>query len=672
MNESLYDFRPFRESFLKRSNEFLSTGKVYVADVSKDTLWATYIESFPPDMQQEFNCNACRSFIKYSGLLKIREDLSYETIWDSVLTDNHPEWDKVAENMSNVIRSNLRIRDVWQPTTDKIGIPSNIVIKPGQTPIEWTHLYIPVPTRLKVIVPQEYLQKKNTLHRALKELTLEATTEVLSLISDNNLYRGTEHQPLLTQWHQAQRGFLAASSEEQKELFCWKLLGSLSSYSNLWRIRNTAIGVLLVDLSAGLNTEVALKKYEAVVAPYNYKRPKPIFTQSMLTRAKQDLEKAGLLPSLNRKLASPEDLPLEHTLYTYTNVGLPVSTDPFEALASNIAVNPSRVRATRKVNLDTFLSMLSTAQQVQVLFENRHKKNLVSLLTAQDQTTPSLFAWDNNFSWSYVGGIADSLKERVKSAGGEIRGKLRISLEWFNRDDLDLHLKHVDTDRTIYFRQRNGIHGGYLDVDMNATSSDAVEDPVENIIFERLLPWGNYEVKVHQFQKRSNQKAGYNVEIEMDNSGEVFSFPRETSPASYHTVTKFNYSQEKGLVFTGASPSRRVNASESIWNLATNSWVKVDRLCLSPNYWGYNRGNKHIFFFLENARNEDPLLRGFYNEFIKPSLSNHRKVIEALAGSMKIDTTKVDASEQLTGLGFSSTQPFELKVKIDHQVFELS
>ncbi len=51
------------------------------------------------------------------------------------------------------------------------------------------------------------------------------------------------------------------------------------------RLRSRSMGVLLVNISQGMELDTAVKKYEAMVAPANYKRPKGIYTKRMLEEA---------------------------------------------------------------------------------------------------------------------------------------------------------------------------------------------------------------------------------------------------------------------------------------------------------------------------------------------------------------------------------------------------
>ncbi len=77
-------------------------------------------------------------------------------------------------------------------------------------------------------------------------------------------------------------------------------------------------------------------------------------------------------------------------------------------------------------------------------------------------------------------------------------------------------------------------------------------------------------------------------------------------------------------------------------------------------------GNKHYFFMLDGCNNPDSV-RGFYNEFLSDEFRPNRKVFEVLSGSMKCTPEK----DQLSGLGFSSTQPNELYIKVDGRPYKV-
>jgi hypothetical protein len=81
---------------------------------------------------------------------------------------------------------------------------------------------------------------------------------------------------------------------------------------------------------------------------------------------------------------------------------------------------------------------------------------------------------------------------------------------------------------------------------------------------------------------------------------------------------------------------------------------------LSPNYWDdFKVGNKHYFFMLEGCRN-DGGARGFYNEFLRSDLDQHRKVFEIVGSKVRTEEER----DQLSGLGFSSTQKNHITVRV--------
>jgi hypothetical protein len=85
----------------------------------------------------------------------------------------------------------------------------------------------------------------------------------------------------------------------------------------------------------------------------------------------------------------------------------------------------------------------------------------------------------------------------------------------------------------------------------------------------------------------------------------------------------------------------------------------------SPNYWDAQDGigNRHVFFMLKDCVNpENP--NGFFNEYLKEDLLQHKRVFEALGSRMAVQ----DTPDQLSGVGFSTTKRNEVLVKVKGQV----
>jgi hypothetical protein len=275
-----------------------------------------------------------------------------------------------------------------------------------------------------------------------------------------------------------------------------------------------------------------------------------------------------------------------------------------------------------------------------------------------------LFRWDNDFAWSYNGNVADSLiKERVKKAGGNVNAQLRVSLSWFNYDDLDIHV-HANGDH-IYHGHRRGCGGGRLDVDMNVSA--ITREAVENVSWVSVKN-GAYKVVVNNYTKRENDDVGFVIEVESDGKVSHFNYNKAVrNKEDIHVVTLH---VKNGVVerFQMGDSGISTNAiSQEKWGLSTEKYAKVNAVTLSPNYWGDNAvGNEHTFFFLDGAENDEPT-RGIYNEFLHPRLVKHRKVFEVIGEKTKCEPTE----GQLSGLGFSSTKPDSVIVRVKQRLFNI-
>ena len=661
-------FEPFKQLFQANFTQVIANQThLFQVNVDKDLLWDTYLNNFPEELRPQFNCNCCRQFIKnYGNLIAIKNNTLF-SLWNFNAGDE--VYQTVVDNLDHLV-INATVKDVFVTTFAKLGTDSNIQRLEDNSTVRWHHFYYELPKVLvykgsftEATVQNEYRSQKEVFKRSLTEITVDAVETVLELISQNSLYRGAEFTGVLQAFLKCQKEYVNLA-DNQKDNYCW--VNSIKLAGSVAKIKNTSIGTLLVDISNGEDLDVAVTTFERIMAPTNYKRPTAIISKRMVEEAEKKITELGLSDSLARRFATANDLTVNNILWKAGNVKTKSDTSLaaslFNELKEDVVVNPKQFSKLESITIADFIEkIVPKANSIELLLENKHEGNLVSLIAPENLDAPSMFKWDNGFGWSYNKGLADSMKERVKAAGGKIEGELRNSLEWFNYDDLDIFLIEPNGNKIYFDNPSSSYSSGKLDVDMNARSP-STRTPVENIIYsyrERILE-GLYKLGVHNFSKRETKDVGFCAEIECQ--GEAFSFNYSKSLAHNEEVivAEYTYSKANGVTIIKSLDSTSAVSSKQLWNINTNKFHKVNMLMYSPNYWEnqIGIGNQHYLFMLDNCKVDEA--RGFFNEFLKQELLPERKVFEALANKMKV----APSDEQLSGVGFSSTQKAEFIVKV--------
>lgn len=651
-------FKDFAAKVAARFNE-LSAGELFVVDIPGDEIWQAYLAAFPEGtnpiyrVRTEHDGSYDRAFVRRLGnVVSIDAHGQLQTIWG--LQDLPFPYSHVCAVLDAKVKNGLICR-VFRSKERKVGVVSNVELLDGGATHRWYHFHADIAQRHYARSVDETVGQFNTdmgvFQRALDELDSGAIDTVLELIDQNALYRGAEFAANVRQFRTLQLAYKGIDSVSKRNRFVWGALVGNSRAVTL--VRNSVIGTLLVDLSEGKDLEEAVKAYEQKVAPANYRRPTALITQRMVDDAAKTIADLGLEPALDRRFARISDITVNNVLWVDNDVQSRMKDGIAGLLAKDVKESAKPPKLVTDVTPEEFLQdILPKVRSMEILFANSLQGNLVSLTAPVRADAPKLFKWDNGFAWSYNGNITDSIQQKVKAAGGNIDAPLRVSLAWYNHDDLDLHSQGPDGH--VYFGDKRGI----LDVDMNA-GGGATRSPVENQAWRSPRP-GNYEIYVNQYCRRETQDVGFTLQLACNGTVQEFAYPKAVRGTI--RCLRFTYANgqishlnvlDKDLVPGVAQGVER-------WGLKTETFVKVNTLLLSPNYWDDQAvGNKHLFFILEGCANDEPA-RGIYNEFLRPELEKHRKVFEVLGNRTKCQPD----GEQLSGLGFSFTQRNTATVRV--------
>lgn len=666
------DFKKFSDGV---HNQYMSMGshELFQMNIDKDAFYAAYLAAFPEGTnpvfreRTEHDCSCCRNFIKNLGTVVTVGAGQIQTVWDNWKSFDAP-YDVVAKALRDLLRQH-EVGGVYRTKEGSYGLEKNFELIDGE-PKQWNHFHGTTYPRHRTDSPEAEAGQLNTnrgvFQRGLDEIKPEAVETVMDLVNSNSLYRGEENLIPLRGFQHLQQKYRDGGSNQ---LFSWEYLQVKGSL-----IRNTAIGTLLTDLSEGMELEKAVASFEKKVAPENYKRSKALITPAMIKAAVAKLAELGLEEAVERRFASINDVKITDVLWTDRQIK-DKSAGGFltRALMSSPQVknpDPSTLRVVG-IEAELFLStIVPNADSMEVLVKNNLTNNLVSLTAPVHASDKGMFKWPNQFGWSYNGNVADSfLREQVQARGGSVDGVFRFTHSWNrvkrNVSLMDLHVfipgsgakaenglhdHYGNTTRVGWNNRRHLPTGGVQDVDYT-TEAPANFVPVENITFPSLdkMPDGEYVCKVHNWARRIPNDGGFEAEIEF--GGKVYQYYYDKPLGNKEWVTVAVVTK-RGNDFTIEHKIPCQSASNEVWGIKTETFVKVETMMLSPNFWGDSAvGNKHLFLMLEGCKNPEPT-RGIYNEYLTPELNENRKVFEVLGAQTMCQPT----DDQLSGIGFSSTR----------------
>lgn len=667
------EFKNVKNALAENFSRISATNSLFETDIDKDYLWNLYLNSFPEGTnpiyreRRIYDCSACRQFIRnIGGAVYIDEDLNIHSIFE--FDTGSKTFQPVMDAMAIYVTSRP-IVDIYFNDSSTVGIDKNRELLDNGTVQTWDHFFVTLPPTMydthktQISIEKARIRdRKNVFKRSLDEISMDAIDTVLELIYSNTLYKGEEWKTYLEVLRENKELYMAVP-EDKKEAYAWKRAIKLNDA--VGKIRNHSIGVLLTDISEGIDLDSAVRRYETIVAPTNYKRPKAIYTKKMLEEAKRKITELGYLDSLPRRFATLDDITVNNILFSNKDAAKRISGDIFDDMIEDIAVDPKKFSRVEEVSAEKFVnSVLPTAKSLEILLENRHVKNMVSLIAPVNKDAKSMFKWNNGFSWAYAGNITDSdIRENVKNAGGKVDGVLRFSIQWneagTDNCDLDAHCVEPNGYEIYFGRARRpsvSPMGGQLDVDIIHPNGDVA---VENITWgnSSCMKEGAYIFYVHQYS--GSARHGFRAEIEFN--GTIYSFDYDKTMRSGEKIRVAEVRMDQYGNFTLKELIPSSVSTREVWGLKTNGFAPVTVVMYSPNYWDDQQGigHRHYFFMLKDCVNpEQP--NGFYNEFLDNRLNEHKRVFEALGSKLAV----ASADDQLSGIGFSATKRNDLVIKV--------
>jgi hypothetical protein len=416
-----------REHFLSATYNPAGSEKLFTTDAYG--LWNAYLNNFPPEWQQHFNCHACRDFIgKYGGLVTIRE--SGETtpvMWQRHYTDGI--YKKSVEACYKIVKK-AKVTGVFISDKNRLGIRKN----------DFYHMHVDLQDSMilkSIYKPHEiYAEKKQDfilLARTLHEYTIDEITMAVGILSEDTVNRADKFLNM-TKWFLK----LKRSLTGNKQNIIWRAVADAPT--GFCHIKNTMVGTLLDDIKSGMPFVSIKRRFNDAMNPLKYQRPQTKPDDQNIEQAESIIEKMGCADSLRRRYATIDEIP---TIWKPTHFKAP--QDGIFGHLKKGAMKDKMEFDAKKISYEKFLAdVIPTAISINVILQNR-AMNFGAIVTAEIPDSQRILKWDNGESFRntfshyvYSGGSGPFHWNLSDNTAHKINGICTYPQQWSGCDYLGM------------------------------------------------------------------------------------------------------------------------------------------------------------------------------------------------------------------------------------------
>lgn len=358
---------------------------LFTTDADPDKLWESYLEVFPPELRQHYNCHACRHFIKrYAGLVTI-DDMGRTKA--AILDSGLGVYELAIDGMLRIVRK-AKVTGIFLSSVPVLGEPVTGV---------WRHIAVQLPPSMlhqrMTLTANQMMSERHedflNVIRALTEYKLPMLETALTLLKTDSLYR-SEKVIGPAQWlHDLQ---LAKATSHHQSNSVWRAVAVAPS--GFCHPRASMVGTLLDDIAAGMLFEDVSRRFKAKMHPLLYQRPQAPPSAGTIAQAEKVMATLGAAGSLQRRFARIEDIPLLWRPWV-TESAKPAGVFGHLRTKADPQMDIPAITMTWEKFSRTVIPI---AEKID-FYARATLDHYAALVTAVDPKAPLIFQWDNAVSW---------------------------------------------------------------------------------------------------------------------------------------------------------------------------------------------------------------------------------------------------------------------------------